>query len=321
MATESKPDTESFKKNRSWLFDTTAGNYLRQTGVGALTLAIAVYVLFPLYWMVVTAFKTTSEIQQIPPTVFPENPSLEGFRLVVESSIQSGGYAPLVQRLFGVTVSSAIDIDVLGMVANSLKIAVGAGLIAVVLGTGASYVLSRREFRGKNVLMSLLLASLMFPGTAIMVPEWELISTLGLFNTHIALILIYGAMTAPFVVWLMKGFFDDFPDSIIEASRIDQCSAFETFWYVLVPMARNSLIASFIFAFLLAWNELVFALTLLNNEKFTVPPGLLTFVQGFNTQWNVVAAASIIVSIPVLLGLAYIQRYFVQGLTGGAIKG
>ena len=169
--------------------------------------------------------------------------------------------------------------------------------------------------------MSLLLASLMFPGTAIMVPEWELISTLGLFNTHLALILIYGAMTAPFVVWLMKGFFDDFPDSIIEASRVDQCSPFETFWYVLVPMARNSLIASFIFAFLLAWNELVFALTLLDNSRFTVPPGLLTFVQGFNTQWNVVAAASIIISIPVLAGLAYIQRYFVQGLTGGAIKG
>jgi ABC-type glycerol-3-phosphate transport system permease component len=86
-------------------------------------------------------------------------------------------------------------------------------------------------------------------------------------------------------------------------------------------MARNSLIASFIFAFLLAWNELVFALTLLNQEKYTVPPGLLTFVQGFNTQWNVVAAASILVSLPVLVGLAYIQRYFVQGLTGGAIKG
>jgi ABC-type glycerol-3-phosphate transport system permease component len=86
-------------------------------------------------------------------------------------------------------------------------------------------------------------------------------------------------------------------------------------------MARNPLIASFIFAFLLAWNELVFALTLLERSKFTVPPGLLTFVQGFNTQWNVVAAASILISIPVLIGLAYIQRYFVQGLTGGAVKG
>jgi ABC-type glycerol-3-phosphate transport system permease component len=161
----------------------------------------------------------------------------------------------------------------------------------------------------------------MFPGTAIMVPEWELISTLDLFNSHLALVLIYGAMTAPFVVWLMKGFFDDFPDSILDAARMDQCTPFEMFWHVLVPMARNSLIASFIFAFLLAWNELVFALTLLNQEKFTVPPGLLTFVQGFNTQWNVVAAASILVSLPVLVGLAYIQRYFVQGLTGGAIKG
>ncbi|GCF15237.1 ABC transporter permease [Haloarcula mannanilytica] len=321
MATDNSDPTAEYRRNQSWLYDSKTGGYVRKTAIGLLTLVIGVFVLFPLYWMVATAFKTTAEIQQIPPTVFPENPSFEGFRLVIESSIQAGGYAGLVNDLLGITVTSAIDINLLALIVNSLKVAVGAGLIAVILGTGASYVLSRREFRGKNLLMSLLLASLMFPGTAIMVPEWELISTLGLFNTHLALILIYGAMTAPFVVWLMKGFFDDFPDSIIEASQIDQCTPFETFWYVLVPMARNSLIASFIFAFLLAWNELVFALTLLDNSKFTVPPGLLTFVQGFNTQWNVVAAASIIVSIPVLAGLAYIQRYFVQGLTGGAIKG
>ncbi|SNZ15200.1 carbohydrate ABC transporter membrane protein 2, CUT1 family [Natronoarchaeum philippinense] len=321
MATDNTDPTAEFRRNQSWLYDSKAGGYVRKTAVGLLILIIAAFVLFPLYWMIVTALKSTAEIQQIPPTLFPEQFSLEGFRLVVESSLESSGYDGFVESTFGVEISSAINIDILGMIVNSLKVAIGAGVLAVVLGTGASYVLSRREFRGKTVLMSLLLASLMFPGTAIMVPEWELISTLGLFNTHLALILIYGAMTAPFVVWLMKGFFDDFPDSIVEASRIDQCTSFETFWYVIVPMARNSLIASFIFAFLLAWNELVFALTLLDNQNSTVPPGLLTFVQGFNTQWNVVAAASIIVSVPVLIGLAYIQRYFVQGLTGGAIKG
>lgn len=321
MTSDATDPGARFRKNQSWLYDTTVGGYVRRTVIGVTTVVLSVFVLFPLYWMIVTAFKTTGEIQQIPPTVFPEDPSLQGFMLVIESSLQVGGYDVYVENLLGVEISSAIDIDVLGIIFNSLKVAIGAGLIALVFGTMAAYVLSRREFRGKNALLSLLLASLMFPGTAIMVPEWELISTLNLFNTHLALVLIYGAMTAPFVVWLMKGFFDEFPDSIIEASRIDQCSPFDTFWYVLVPMARNSLIASFIFAFLLAWNELVFALTLLNNEKYTVPPGLLTFVQGFNTQWNVVAAASILVSIPVLIGLAYIQRYFVQGLTGGAIKG
>ncbi|WP_152040226.1 carbohydrate ABC transporter permease [Salinigranum salinum] len=317
-----RPETvEEFRTNQSWLYDSTAGTYLRKVVIGLTTALLALFVLFPLYWMVVTAFKTTAEIQQIPPTVFPATPSLEGFRLVVESSLQAGGHTAFLRNTFGWEISSAIDIDVLLLIANSLKVSIGAGLIAVVFGTVASYVLSRQEFFGKNAIMSLLLASLMFPGTAIMVPEWELISTLNLFNSHLALVLIYGAMTAPFVVWLMKGFFDDFPDSILDAARMDQCTPFETFWHVLVPMARNSLIASFIFAFLLAWNELVFALTLLNQEKFTVPPGLLTFVQGFNTQWNVVAAASILVSLPVLVGLAYIQRYFVQGLTGGAIKG
>lgn len=321
MSTDSTDSTETFRKNQSWLFDSRAGTYLRKTVVGLFTLLLAIFILFPLYWMVVTAFKTTSEIQQIPPTIIPENWSLRAFQSVIESSIQAGGYEAFFENTLGMTISSAIEINILSLIINSLKVSIGAALIAVVFGTMGSYAISHHEFFGKNTLMSLLLASLMFPGPAIMVPMWELINTLGIYNTHLALILIYGAMTAPFVVWLMKGFFDEFPQAILDATRIDQCSPYETFRYVIIPMSLNSLIASFIFAFLLAWNELVFALTLLNNTKYTVPPGLLTFVQGFNVQWNVVAAASIIVSIPVLLGLAYIQQYFVQGLTGGAVKG
>jgi len=310
-----------FRKNESWLYDSTAGTVLRKGIVWTAILVLALFILFPLYWMVVTAFKTTGEIQQIPPTVFPEDPSIEGFRLVIESSLSGSGYGTFFESLLGWEVTSAIDIDILLLVFNSLIVAGGAGLMAVVFGMLGAYVLSRREFVGKNAILTVLLASLMFPGAAIMVPMWELISTLNLFNTRVALILIYGAMTAPFVVWLMKGFFDDFPTAILDAARMDQCTPYETFRHVIVPMSSNTLIASFIFAFLLAWNELVFALTLLNSSKYTVPPGLLTFVQGFNVQWNVVAAGSIIVSIPVLLGLVYIQRYFVQGLTGGAIKG
>jgi ABC-type glycerol-3-phosphate transport system permease component len=103
---------------------------------------------------------------------------------------------------------------------------------------------------------------------------------------------------------------------------MDQCSTYETFRYVIAPMSINSIIASFIFASLLAWNELVFALTLLNDQsKYTVPVAMLDFVTGFNQQWNDIAAASLMVSIPVLLALIYIQRYFVEGITGGAIKG
>ena len=320
MATDASDATE-FRRNESWLFDSQAGNLLRRAMLVVTGILLGIFILFPLYWMVVTALKTTAEIQQIPPTVFPVELSVEGFNAVIASSLQTAGLDTFFENLLGIDISSAIDINVIGNIYNSLLIAIGAGLIAVLFGSVASYVLSRREFWGKNGIMSLLLASLMFPGTAIMVPEWELFSTLGLYNSRLGIILLYGAMTAPFVVWLMKGFFDDFPGSIIDAAKVDQCTPYETFRYILVPMARNSLIASFIFAFLLAWNELVFALTLLNQEQFTVPPGLLTFVQGFNTQWNVVAAASILISIPVLIGLAYIQRYFVQGLTGGAVKG
>lgn len=312
---------QAIRRNESWLYDTRFGAILRRAILAVAGVLLGIFILFPLYWMVVTALKTTAEIQQIPPTVFPVDPSLEGFVSVIESSLQTAGLDTFFEDLLGIDISSAIDINIIGNIYNSLFVAVGAGIIAVLFGSVAAYVLSRREFWGKNGIMSLLLASLMFPGTAIMVPEWELFAALNLFNSRLGLIMLYGAMTAPFVVWLMKGFFDDFPTSIIDAAKVDQCTPYETFRYILVPMARNSLIASFIFAFLLAWNELVFALTLLDQSQFTVPPGLLTFVQGFNTQWNVVAAASILISIPVLIGLAYIQRYFVQGLTGGAVKG
>ena len=320
MATDTT-DHPAIRRNESWLYDTRSGAILRRAILAVTGVLLGIFLLFPLYWMVATALKTTAEIQQIPPTVFPVDPSLEGFVSVIESSLQTSGLDSFVEGLLGIDISSAIDINIIGNIYNSLFVAVGAGLIAVLFGSVAAYVLSRREFWGKNGIMSLLLASLMFPGTAIMVPEWELFAALNLFNSRLGLIMLYGAMTAPFVVWLMKGFFDDFPTSIIDAAKVDQCTPYETFRYILVPMARNSLIASFIFAFLLAWNELVFALTLLDQSQFTVPPGLLTFVQGFNTQWNVVAAASILISIPVLIGLAYIQRYFVQGLTGGAVKG
>lgn len=290
--------TESPRVGGSWLYDTEAGAILRRVAIAVAAVLIFVAILFPLYWMVATAFKTTAEVQAIPPTLFPEEPSLQAFFTAFEKK-------PFERYIL-----------------NSLVISVGAGVLAVLVGTPAAYVFSRREFAGKRALMSVLLASLMFPGTAIMVPVWELVFQLNLFNTRLALVLIYGAMTAPFVVWLMKGFFDEFPDSLLDAARVDQCTPVETFRYVIAPLSRNSLIASFLFAFLLAWNELVFALTILTREpKYTVPVGLLDFVVGFNTQWNDVTAASIVVSIPVLLGLIYVQRHFVQGLTGGAIKG
>ncbi|MEY7851914.1 carbohydrate ABC transporter permease [Natrarchaeobius sp. A-rgal3] len=285
------------KKNESWFYDSAAGALLRRVLVITSVLVIAFFLLFPIYWIVVTSLKTTGEIQAIPPTVFPETFSFEGYQ-------RSFDRKPFEQYIF-----------------NSLVISISASILAIAVGTPAAYAFSRRKFSAKGVFMSLLLASLMFPGAAIMVPVWELMDAIHLHNNRFALVLLYAAMTAPFVVWLMKGFFDDFPESLLDAAKIDQCSPYEQFRYVVAPMAKSPIIASFIFCFLLAWNELVFALVLLANEhKYTVPVGLLSFLTGFNVQWNHAMAASIVVSIPVLLGLTYIQKYIAQGITGGAVK-
>jgi len=293
-----RDEAETFECEKSWLYDTRAGKYLKNVLFGIGIMALGIFLLFPLYWMVATSLKTTGEIQAVPPTILPIDPSLQAYQLALE------------KKPFG------------RFLMNSLGISVGAGVLALVIGIPAAYTLSQQNFLGKRAIMSLLLSSLMFPGTAIMVPVWQLVNSLGIYNSRVTLILLYAAMTSPFVVWLMKGFFDDFPSSLIDAARMDQCSTYETFRYVIAPMSINSIIASFIFASLLAWNELVFALTLINDQsKFTVPVAMLDFVTGFNQQWNDIAAASIMVSIPVLLALIYIQRYFVEGMTGGAIKG
>jgi len=236
MATGRTDPTAEFRENQSWLYDSRAGRVLQRATLWVTGLLLGLFVLFPLYWIVVTAFKTTAEIQQIPPTVFPVEATIEGFVITIESSLQTVGWADFFEGVLGVQISSPLDINVLGNIYNSLVVAVGAGVLAMLFGSIAAYVISQREFWGKNGVMTVLLASLMFPGTAIMVPEWELFSTLGLFNSHLGLILLYGAMTAPFVVWLMKGFFDDFPTSILDAAKVDQCSPYETFRYVIFPM-------------------------------------------------------------------------------------
>lgn len=290
--------SESHDHEGSWLYDTRAGGYIKNVLFGIGLVSLGIFLLFPIYWMVATSLKTTSEVQAVPPTLIPADPSFQAYSLALEKK-------PFEAFMI-----------------NSLGISAAAGLLALLIGVPAAYTLSQQDFLGKRAMMSLLLSSLMFPGTAIMVPVWDLVNSLGIYNSRLTLVVLYAAMTSPFVVWLMKGFFDDFPSSLVSAARMDQCSTYEMFRYIIAPMSINSIIASFIFAALLAWNELVFALTLVSDQsKYTVPVAMLDFVTGFNQQWNDIAAASIMVSIPVLLGLIYIQRYFVEGMTGGAVKG
>lgn len=286
--------------NKSWLYDTVGGSLLRRILFAGTVVVLGIFLLFPLYWMIATSLKTTAEVQFPPPTLYPHEPAIEGFLITLNP------YRGQPFELF---------------ILNSIGIATAAGLLAVLIGTPAAYALSRKEMAGRRTIMAILLLALMFPGAAIIVPMWELMSALGAFNTRIGLIFIYAAMTSPFVVWLMKGFFDDFPQELLDAARVDQCSPYETARYVVAPMARSSIVASFVFCFLIAWNEMIFALILLTTEeRFTVPIGLFKFVTDFNVIWHTAMAASILVSIPVLIALIYIQQYIAEGVTGGAVR-
>jgi multiple sugar transport system permease protein len=166
------------------------------------------------------------------------------------------------------------------------------------------------------------LASQMFPQALLLVTLYALFDAYGLLNTYLALILSFTTFTLPLCVWMLKGFFDGIPDSLIESARMDGASRWRTLHSVVLPLTRPGLIAAGLFAFVRGWNDFIFALTLSGPKTQTLPPGLVnTYIGEFQTSWADLMAASLVVSIPVVLAFTFLQRYLVAGLASGAVKG
>ena len=207
-------------------------------------------------------------------------------------------------------------------VGNSFIVSVVVTLTGVALASMAGYAMSRFKFVGKNFAMLSLLTTQMFPATMILLPMYVMLVNLGLINSYIGIIIIYSATALPFCIWQMKGFYDTIPTSLEEAAEIDGCSHFYAFYKIILPLAAPALVITALFSFMTAWSEYVVAAQVLQDTNlWTLPLGLKSFEDNMTSEWGLYAAASLVVSVPVVTLFLVLSKWLVSGLTLGSVKG
>ncbi|MDF1487367.1 carbohydrate ABC transporter permease [Tessaracoccus caeni] len=271
--------------------------WLKVTKVVGLAIWLII-TLFPLYWILMTSFKPANQIAEYPVRYWPREFSLENYT-----------------KLFGKTVFGHA-------ILNSVIVAMAAAGVATLIALLSAYVLSRFHFRGKGAVMLAFLVTQMIPAFIALGPLYQMFTNMGLVDSRFGLVLIYIAMTIPFSAIMLRGFFDNVPDSLEEAAMVDGCTRFTALWRVIVPVMGPGIIATFIFNFVNVWNELFLAVTLINtNERKTIPTALNGFISSFNIEWGPMAAAAVLTILPTMLLFAFASRWIVEGLTAGATKG
>lgn len=205
---------------------------------------------------------------------------------------------------------------------NSLIVALGTTLVGLLLAIPAGYAFSRYRFAGRKGAMFVFMLIQMFPGIVILVPYFMVMKTLGLLNTSIGLIIAYSVTALPLCVWMLKGFFDAVPRALEEAALLDGCTQVGVFVFVVLPLSLPAVAITALFSFLTAWNEFLLALVFnTSNDSYTLPVGLASMIPATGQLWGDFAAASIIVSIPVVVLFVLFQRALIQGLSAGSVKG
>lgn len=263
-----------------------------------IALVAVVVVIFPFYWMVNTSLKPSSEIFVSPPTFASPNWSFDAYATVLTERP--------VARYF----------------INSLVVALGTTALSVTLAALAAYGFTRFFPRGATPFIVLLLFTKMLPETLLIIPYFQLMSDLGLLNTYFALILAYSSFALPFSVWMLIGFFRSIPLDIDEAAMIDGATYLQSFFRVILPLARPGLVAVALFTFLIAWNSYVWALVLTTDSSmYVLSVGVANMVGEYRVQWNELMAAAVIAAFPVMVVYSLLERHLVNAITSGAVKG
>ena len=263
----------------------------------ALSVILSVGWLFPYIYVICCAFKPGSEVIAVPPKFFPKVFSIENF---------SG----LLERM-----------DAMKFLFNSLTVALISTIIALILGSLAAYAIQRSGAKLSVLLIVLVLCLKMIPTSSIVVPIYELICNLGLYDTKIALIIVYAAINMPFVMWTMLSFYEGVPTTLDEAAYMDGANSLQTFWRVILPICKPGLATAFIFTLFLAWNDFLVALLLTSTNAKTFTVGLAGFLSAYNLDLGPMCAGAFLFSFPVMIISLAAQKYIVQGMTAGAVKG
>jgi trehalose/maltose transport system permease protein len=271
---------------------------LGKASFGLLVAVITVYTLFPFYWAIVSSLKQGSALFEL--EAWPKNPAWENYVLV------------FTEQPFGRNLL------------NSVVVATSVVLVSLFLAITASFALARIRFRGRTALMLLILSVSMFPQIAVLSGMFELIRALGLYNTLPALTISYLLFTLPFTVWVLTTFMRELPKELEEAAVVDGASPWVICMHVFLPLLKPALVTTGLLAFIAAWNEFLFALTFtLSQEARTVPVAiaLMSGASQHELPWGLIMAASVVVTVPLIILVLVFQRRIVSGLTAGAVKG
>lgn len=261
-------------------------------------LPFMIFVLFPFFWIIITSFKGTPQIQQMNSIFWPNPWTTEQYRSLI------------------------FDTPFVTWFRNTVIVATSSTVISVVLAALAAYALSRLKFLGSGAITTLLLVTYLLPGSLLFIPLYRTLTTLGLINSYAALILTYPTFLMPFATWVMMGYFRSIPEELEEAAMIDGATRLGAFWRITLPLAAPALLSVTLFAFTNAWNEFLFAFVFITSDSLkTLPVGLQLLVFGDIYPWGQMMAASLLMAVPVAAVYIFAQRFLVEGLTAGSVKG
>jgi multiple sugar transport system permease protein len=264
----------------------------------AVLLALLLVVVFPFYWMFVTSLKSEEQMRSLVSMFWPSPMVLDNYR-----------------QLLGRT-------DFAAWYRNSIVVAVSSTLVATAIGTLGAYALARLKFFGRAFMASATLITYLVPPSILFIPLYAQIRNLGLADSLTGLIAAYPSFTVPFVTWLLMGYFESIPVELEEAAMIDGATRVGAFRRVILPLAAPGVLAAALFAFTQAWNEFLYALVFITNVKLrTLPVGLSTFITGDVYGWGFLMAGAVLTTLPVIAAYTYLQKYMVEGLTAGSVKG
>lgn len=253
--------------------------------------------LFPVAWMATVSLRPNVEVMRIPPQWVP---------------------SALTWQAYGQVLGSA---RYLRTFANSYAIALAVTLLSLLIGALAAYGLSRFRFRGQRLVMAFLIVTQMFPLVLLCIPYFRVMVRLGLYDTLVALVLVYTTFTLPFCILMLRAYFAEVPRELEEAAMVDGCSRLGAIARVLLPLSGPALVGAGLYTFLLAWNEFLFAVVLIESwENRVITMAIYSLLAEFVTEWNMMMAFSILASAPLVVAFIFLQRYFVRGMTVGGIK-
>ena len=280
------------------MIDAKKKTYLRIAGTYLILILFCLIALYPVSQILTISLRPTDRLMSTSLEIIPKDASLKNYK------------ALFTERPFGLWLM------------NSTFVAFVVTLTGVALASTAGYAFSRFNFIGKKIGLLSLLVTQMFPATMLLLPMYIMLVKLHLINSYLGIMIMYSATALPFCVWQMKGYYDTIPTSLEEAGRIDGCNRFQTFYKIILPLASPALVITALFSFMSAWTEYIVAAQILQDtQMWTLPLGLKSFESNMGSEWGLYGAASMIVTIPVVVLFLSLSKWLVSGLTLGSVKG